>query len=159
MLEKKVKYRMKIVSACWLGINCNWAGKNSLNKRLFEEFKDGQLFPVCPEILAGMSIPRSRAEIRGGSGSDVLEGKARVINLADNDVTDQFINGAKNVLRIAEGIGAKEAILKAKSPSCGYGQQFDGTFSQTLTKGDGVTVALLRKNGIKIRREEELIVA
>jgi uncharacterized protein YbbK (DUF523 family) len=141
---------MKLVSACLIGINCNFEGKNWLNPKLFEEFTKGNLFPVCPEVLGGLPIPRVPAEIKGGDGSDVLKGKAKVVNEKDADVTSQFIVGAFEVLRIAQSIGAQEALLTEKSPSCGCGLIFDGTFANKFVKGMGVTAALLEKNGIKV---------
>ena len=141
---------MKLVSACLLGVNCNYEAKNWLNPQLREEFLRGRLFPVCPEVLGGLSVPRVPAEIVGGDGSDVLEGKARVMNMDGVDVTNQFVESAKRTLRIAQSVGAKEALLIEKSPSCGLGKIFDGTFTEKFKAGDGVTVAMLKKNGIKV---------
>jgi uncharacterized protein YbbK (DUF523 family) len=146
---------MKLVSACLVGINCNWRGKNSLNKKICEEFAKGGLFPVCPEVLGGQSVPRANAEIVGGNGLDVLEGRAKVVSPKGNDVTDQFVKGAWETLRIAKGIGADGAILKARSPSCGCGKTYDGTFSHSLVDGDGVTAALLKKSGIEVKTEDD----
>ncbi len=146
---------MKLVSACLLGINCNYKGKSKLTKKLLEEFKEGGMYPVCPEILGGESIPRPPAEIKQGTGSDVLAGKVKVVNPTGEDVTSEFLKGASETLRIAKAVGAKEAILKARSPSCGSGKIYDGTFSGTLVDGDGVTTALLKKNGIRVTTEEE----
>ncbi len=141
---------MKLVSACLLGINCNFEGKNNLQPELLEEFKKGELYPICPEVLGGLSIPRIPAEIQGGDGLDVIEGKAYVVNMQGIDVTDEFMKGAYEVLRIAETIGAKEALLIEKSPSCGSDLIFDGTFTDHFRAGDGVTAALLKKKGIKV---------
>ncbi len=141
---------MKLVSACLLGINCNYESKNQLQPQLLEEFKKGELFPVCPEVLGGLSIPRMPAEIQGGTGLDVIEGKAYVVNMQGIDVTDEFMKGAYEVLKIAETVGAKEALLIEKSPSCGSDVIFDGTFTDHFKAGDGVTAALLKKNGIKV---------
>ncbi|MGE5556768.1 MAG: DUF523 domain-containing protein [Methanocella sp.] len=141
---------MKLVSACLLGINCNFEGKNKLQPQLLEEFKKGELYPICPEVLGGLSIPRIPAEIQGGDGLDVIEGKAYVVNMQGIDVTDEFMKGAYEVLRIAEVIDAKEALLVERSPSCGCGEIFDGTFTGKLKSGDGVTAALLKKKGIKV---------
>jgi len=146
---------MKIVSACLIGINCNWKGENKLNQKIFEEFRKGNLYPICPEVLGGQPTPKLNAEIKGGTGLDVLEGRAKVVEINGKDVTERFIKGAQEVLRIAKTIGAKEAILKARSPSCGCGKTYDGTFSHSLVDGDGVTCALLRKNGIKVYTEED----
>ena len=141
---------MKLVSACLIGVNCNFEGKNWLNPEVFEEFAKGGLFPVCPEVLGGLPIPRVPAEIVGGVGSDVLEDKAKVVNMQGADVTSQFVKGAYEVLKVAQAIGAKEALLTEKSPSCGCGIIFDGSFSNKFIAGDGVTAALLKKNGIKV---------
>ena len=141
---------MKLVSACLIGVNCNFEGKNWLNPKLFEAFSKGDLFPVCPEVLGGLPIPRVPAEIWGGDGLDVLDGKAQVVNMHGVDVTSQFVKGAREVLRIAQSIGAKEALLTEKSPSCGCGVIFDGAFSDKFVEGNGVTAALLKKNGIKV---------
>src|SRR4030042_2026417 len=141
---------MKLVSACLLGSNCNYEGKNWLQPQLLEEFIKGELFPVCPEVLGGLSVPRVPAEIPDGDGLDVIIGKAYVINMQGIDVTDEFMKGAYEVLRIAEAIGAKEALFIEKSPSCGSELIFDGTFTDKFKAGDGVTTALLKKNGIKV---------
>ena len=121
-----------------------------------ELFKDGKLIPVCPEKLGGLPIPRPPAEIKNGQGRDVLAGKARVKNKSGKDVTVNFIKGAKEVLKIAKALEVKEAILKARSPSCGCDKIYDGTFTGKLTRGDGVTTALLKKNKIKVITEEDL---
>ena len=141
---------MKLVSACLIGVNCNFEGKNWLNPKLLEEFEKGNLFPVCPEVFGGLPVPRVPSEIQGGDGSDVLAGKAKVVNEKGVDVTSQFVAGATAALKIAQSVGAKEALLIERSPSCGCGLIYDGTFSDRCVKGDGVTVALLKKNGIKV---------
>ena len=147
---------MKLVSACLVGVNCKWKGGNNLDKRLYAEFGKGELFPVCPEVFGGQTVPRPDAEIKGGSGLDVLEGRARVVEPDGSDVTDLFIKGAEETLQIAKAIGAKEAILKDGSPSCGCGRISDGTFSHTSIEGDGVAAALLKKNSIRVKTEEQV---
>ena len=117
---------------------------------MLEEFAKGELFPICPEVLGGLSIPREPSEIQGGNGLNVIEGKASVVNLQGVDVTDEFIAGAYAALKIAQTIGAKEALFIEKSPSCGCGVIFDGSFTGKFKKGDGVTAALLMKNNIKV---------
>jgi len=84
---------MKLVSACLLGVNCNFEGKNWLNVELQAEFMKGPLFPVCPEVLGGLGVPRVPSEIVGGDGGDVLDGKAKVVNMLGVDVTEQFVKG------------------------------------------------------------------
>ena len=100
--------------------------------------------------MGGLSIPRTPAEIIGGTGMDVLCGKAKVVDMNGVDVTEQFLRGAHEVLRIAKSVGISEALLTEKSPSCGCGQIFDGTFSEKFTDGDGVCCALLKRNGITV---------
>ncbi|MCW4029888.1 MAG: DUF523 domain-containing protein [Candidatus Bathyarchaeota archaeon] len=141
---------MKIVSACLLGVNCNFEGKNWLSSQLRKEFERGELFVVCPEVFGGLSVPRVPAEIAGGDGKDVLDGKARVLNMEGVDVTAEFLRGAQETLRIAKSVGATEALLTEKSPSCGCGKIFDGTFTDRFITGDGVTAALLKRNGVKV---------
>ena len=140
------KIGLKLCSACLLGINCRYDGKNKLNKKVIELVKRWILIPVCPEILGGLPIPREPAEQRG----------KKVITKSGKDVTKYFKKGAKEVLKIAKLFKAKKAILKQMSPSCGSGKIFDGTFSGKIKKGDGVTTALLKKNKIKIFSEEDL---
>lgn len=156
---------MKICSACLLGINCKYDGKNNLDdapKKLLKEFKQGNLIPLCPEQLGGLPTPREKARIKGGDGHDVLKGKARVITESKKDVTEEFLRGADEVLKIVKRLKIKEAILKQRSPSCGskqiYKAVFDkeGNFLNKLIPGDGVTAALLRQNKIKIKSEEDL---
>jgi len=146
---------MKIVSACLCGVNCAWNGKSKVSPRVLELIESGELIPVCPEQLGGLSTPRVPQEIRSGSGEDVLSGRCKVVNKDGTDVTAQFVRGAEETLKIARLAGATEFIAKSKSPSCGCGSTYDGTFSGTLTEGDGVTTALLRRNGIKVISSED----
>lgn len=148
---------MKLVSACLLGIKCAWHGENRYkDRRVLELAKSGILIPVCPEQLGGLPTPRAVQEIQNGSGEDVLDGKIRVSNKDGTDVTTGFIRGAGETLRIAKLFNVKEFIGKSRSPSCGCGQIYDGSFSKRLVNGNGVTTALLKRNGIKVKTEEEL---
>lgn len=146
--------KMIIVSSCLLGKRCRYDGASQPNEAAIRLFIKGLAVPVCPECLGGLSVPRPPAEIVGGSGEDVLSGNARVIAYGVNgemiDVTGEFILGAYKTLEIALECGAQEAVLKAKSPSCGCGLVYDGTFSGALIEGIGVTAALLLKNEIKV---------
>ena len=137
---------MKLCSACLLGIKCRYDGKDNLNEKVVELAKREKLIPVCPERLGGLPTPREPAEIQGN----------RVVTYSGKDVTEYFERGAKKVLKIAKLLGIKEAILKQKSPSCGSGKIYDGTFSGTIIKGDGITARLLKKNGVRVISEEEL---
>lgn len=147
---------MILVSACLCGINCKYDGGNNINKEIFKLFKEGKAIPVCPEQLGGQSTPRAAHEIVNGTGAGVLDGKCRVLGPAgDDDVTEEFIRGAKETLSIAKECGAKVAILKARSPSCGHGMIYDGTFSGNKIAGNGVTAELLERNGLKVYTEDD----
>ncbi len=146
---------MKIVSACLLGINCAYDGKNRINENVMKLLHEG-IIPVCPEQLGGQSTPRPASEITGGTGKDVLEGKAKVVEKDGTEITTPFLKGAYEVLKMAKALDIKEAVMKARSPSCGCGKIYDGTFSRKLIDGDGVTTALLKKNGIRVVTDEEI---
>ncbi len=135
-----------ICSACLLGINCRYDGKNNLNKKVLDLTKKAILIPVCPEQFGGLPTPREPAEQKGN----------KVFTKSGKDVTKYFLKGAKEVLKIVKFFGIKEAILKQKSPSCGYGKIYDGTFSGKLIEGNGITTKLLKKKKIKIFSEEDL---
>jgi len=140
------KKEIKLVSACLLGINCMWNGGEKNCPELAELFKQGLLVPVCPEQLGGLPTPRVPSEIQEDGRILAKDGK---------DVTDNVKNGAEVASRIAKSVGAKEFIGKSKSPSCGCGKTYDGTFSGKLIDKNGVTADLLQKNGIKIKTEKE----
>jgi uncharacterized protein YbbK (DUF523 family) len=146
---------IKLCSACLLGVNCRYNGISKPNEKIIALSKKEILIPICPEQLGGQATPRLDAEITGGDGSAVLDKKAKVIESNGNDVSSNFINGAEEVLKIAKLFNIKEAILKQRSPSCGSGKIYDGTFSRKVIEGDGVTTALLKKNGIKVISEED----
>jgi len=149
---------MKLVSACLLGIKCAWNGDDKYNNnRATMLLRSEVLIPVCPEQLGGLPTPRAPQEIQGGTGEDVLKGNCKVVNKNGEDVTREFIRGAEEALKIAYKLNVKEFIAKSRSPSCGCGQIYDGTFSDKLIEGDGVTTALLKRNKIKIIREEDLL--
>lgn len=148
---------MVLISACLLGVNCKYNGKNNLKEEVKKHLKEQNIVPICPEQLGGLSTPRLPAEIKGGNGEDVLKGKAKVINIDGVDVTAEFIKGAYETLKIAKSLGATKAILKARSPSCGYGQIYNGSFKGVLSAGSGVTTALLMQNGIEVCSEEDFL--
>jgi len=142
-----------LVSACLAGIDCTHKGGNKFDRRIAKIAASGLALVVCPEVLGGSAVPREACEISGGSGSDVLDGKARVRTVSGKDVTRNLLRGARMAARLARRSNIKKAILKSKSPSCGSGRIYDGTFSGSLRRGDGVTTALLRRGGIKVRAE------
>jgi len=148
---------MIIVSACLCGINCRYDGGNNLDVRVLKLLKEGKAIAVCPEQLGGLTTPREPREIINGDGLDVLAGNARVLGAMQNDdVTFEFLKGAYETLKITENAGAKIAILKSGSPSCGRSLIYDGTFSGTKKMGNGVTTQLLLSKGIKVFTEQNL---
>jgi uncharacterized protein YbbK (DUF523 family) len=147
--------KKKLVSACFAGIHCRYDGKHNRVEQIQELIKRGEAVPVCPEQLGGLSTPRKPAEIVGGDGHDVLDGKAKVVTVDGEDVTEAFVRGAYEALRVAQMLGVEEAVLKEKSPSCGNCIIYDGTFQGVKKAGQGVTAALLKRHGIKVVSEEE----
>lgn len=139
-----------IVSACLAGCRCRYDNTHSEDKYIRELVKNGQALPLCPEMLAGLSVPRPAAEIVGGGGGDVLDGRSRVITQTGDDATDDFIAGAHATAAMATIANVKKAILKSASPSCGVSEIYDGTFSGSKKAGLGVTAALLIREGISI---------
>lgn len=144
-----------IVSACLAGINCAYNGKNKLNRNIRKLVASGAAIPVCPEALGGSFVPREACEISRGDGELVLAGKAKVKTVSGKDVTGKLVSGARKTLLSAKRLGIRRAILKSKSPSCGCGMIYDGTFMGALKKGNGVTASLLLKHGIKIYNEKD----
>lgn len=139
---------MILVSACLVGVDCTWDGSNRLVPKIKEMADKKQAIAVCPEMLGGRTVPRTPSEIRGGSGEDVLDGRAKVFDEKGKDVTDAFLRGAYAALELAKKYNIKKAVLKSKSPSCGVGEIYDGTFSGRLIEGNGVTAALLKREKI-----------
>lgn len=148
---------MKIISACLCGINCKYDGSNNLNPYFLDLLARGNFIPVCPEQLGGLSTPRTPCEIAGGTGLDVITGKAFTYTSDGRDVTEAFLKGARETLSIVLNAGVEEAILKSRSPSCGSGIIYDGTFTGNVINGDGVTTALLKQHGIKVWNEQEYL--
>lgn len=141
---------MILVSACLAGVNCRYDGDNNKDKFVEKLVKEGRAVAICPEVLGGMAIPRIPCEII------FKDGEKNVYNKKGEDFTSEFKKGAKKTLKIAQAIGVDAAILKAKSPSCGLGRIYDGTFSDRLVEGNGLTAELLSKYGIKIYTEKQL---
>lgn len=145
-----------VISACLCGVNCRYNGESSLDEKLLRIFKEGKAILICPEELGGMSTPRNPHEIKGGTGADVLDGKAMVIGNKGEDSTEIFIEGAKEAYRIAKNADVKLAILKSRSPSCGHGKIYDGNFKGDKIDGNGVTAEFFVRNGVDVITEEEL---
>lgn len=135
-----------LVSACLLGVSCKYSGGHNYAEAVAGLRDRFHLIPVCPEQLGGLSTPRLPSEISG----------RQVIARDGTDVTEQFERGAQETLKLAQLFGCRCAVLKSRSPSCGSGIIYDGTFSGTKVEGNGITAALLKENGIQIFSEEEL---
>ena len=131
---------MVIVSACLAGFPCRYDGKARPCAEVMELVKKGQAIPVCPEQLGGLPTPRPPCEIRDG----------RAVDAAGVDRTEAFRRGAEAVLELVKTYGATQAVLQNRSPSCGSGWIYDGTFSKKLVAGDGITARLLAENGIQV---------
>lgn len=144
---------MYIISACLMGENCKYNGGNNKCQWVVDFAEKHSHVLVCPETEGGLKSPRSPSEIAGD----------KVINREGEDVTQFFLKGAvKSYERAKEAAAEKGepiegAILKAKSPSCGCGRIYDGTFSKTLTDGNGIFARLLIENNIKVITEKENI--
>ncbi|RPI76529.1 MAG: DUF523 domain-containing protein [Desulfobacteraceae bacterium] len=137
---------MILVSACLAGIRCKWNSEIIENDVVMNLVKNGEAVPACPEQLGGLATPREPAEIVG----------AKVLTKTGKDVTEEYLLGARETLRIAQQYNCEKAILKTRSPSCGSNGIYDGTFSGKLISGDGVTAKLLKENGISVLSEGEL---
>ena len=135
-----------LVSACLLGTACRYDGRSKADAAVTALLARHTLIPVCGEIFGGLPTPRTPAERRG----------ARVMTKDGRDVTDAYRRGAEEVVRLARLYGARAAILKERSPSCGSGQIYDGTFTKTLTQGDGLTAQMLKKHGITVYGESQI---
>jgi uncharacterized protein YbbK (DUF523 family) len=135
-----------LVSACLLGVPCNHRGLGNPSQAVIELGRDRRLIPICPETVGGLPTPRPAAEIQP-------DGRVRT---ADGvDVTDAYRRGADAAVALARAVGAEEAVLKARSPSCGCHEVYDGTFSRRLVAGEGVTARALGEAGIALRSEED----
>lgn len=135
-----------LVSACLLGCACRYDGKSKENAGVLSLLQQHEWIPVCPEQLGGLSTPRPCAERRGD----------RVVTSEGRDVTEQYQRGAREALRIYRTLGCEAAVLKARSPSCGSRQIYDGTFSGVCVPGEGVCAQMLRENGVRVIDEEQL---
>ncbi|MBM3316849.1 MAG: DUF523 domain-containing protein [Candidatus Eisenbacteria bacterium] len=138
---------MQAISACLLGVSCRYDGRSLSPEQCLSATGSSRWVPICPEQLGGLPTPRPAAEIRGGAGRDVLAGRARVIDVRGRDVTEDFLRGAHEALRLCRRLGIRAALLKSRSPSCGVGWIRRG---DELVPGDGVTAALLREHGIEV---------
>ena len=134
-----------LVSACLLGVNCKYNGGNNYNENIEEYLRDKEIIPICPEIYGGLPTPRVPSEIRNN----------KVFTEDNIDVTENFKKGAEETLKLAKRLGVTKALLKSKSPSCGYKKIYDGTFTNQLIDGNGITTRLLLENGFEILTEKD----
>ena len=135
---------MILISACLVGTNCKYNGKNNYNEKAVKLLKSGQAIPICPEQLGGLPTPRTPSEIK------IIEGKSHVIDKDGNDRTEQFYKGAEEVLSLAKKLNIKTAVLQSRSPSCGVGKIYNGNFERQLIDGNGVLAQLLIDNGVSV---------
>ncbi len=135
-----------LVSMCLLGENCRYDGKNCLNEEIRELAKDHILIPICPEQMGGLSTPRLPSEIVND----------RLVMKDGRDVTDEYEKGRQTALHIAELNDIDYVLLKSKSPSCGKGKIYDGSFSGKMTEGNGYTARLFLEKGYKVYSDEEI---
>ena len=136
----------RLISACRLGMGCRYDGKHKAHSEVLSLGEKYNLIPVCPEIYGGLPTPRVPSERIGD----------KVMMKDGNDVTENYKRGAMEALELCRIYNIKTAILKERSPSCGKGEIYDGTFSGTLTERDGVTAELLIANGIRVLGESEI---
>ena len=135
-----------LISACLVGDNCKYNGGNNLSNRLDELLEHYELIPFCPEVEGGLPVPRNPSEIIN-QNVKMSDGK---------DVTYEYNKGAKKALMLCLFLDIKIAILKENSPSCGVHEIYDGSFSHTLIKGEGITAKMLKENGIEVYSENEI---
>lgn len=146
-----------LISGCLLGQKVRYHGSDALcnHPAIAEWIKENIIISICPEVSAGLPVPRPSCEIVGGDGYDVLRGIAKVISHLKIDRTAAFILGANNALNLVKKHKIKIAILKNHSPSCGN-NIYDGTYSGKIIKGFGTTAALLQKNSVRVFNESEI---
>ena len=135
-----------LVSACLLGESCRFDGQSKANERVIKLSEKHTLIPVCPEVMGGLTTPRTPCEIIDG----------RVISKDGEDRTENYKRGAEIALEIALKNNCKIAVFKANSPSCSHNKIYDGSFSKTLIDGSGIAAAFLSKNGIRVIDENEI---
>ena len=135
------------MSACLLGVRCNHEGEANTSAAVVALGERFRLVPVCPETAGGLPTPRPAAEIQPDG---------RVLSVAGSDVTSAYHRGAAHAVRLASSLGAGAAVLKARSPSCGCHEVYDGSFTRTRVPGEGVTAAALRAAGVEVLSEDDI---
>lgn len=146
---------MILVSSCLAGLEVRYNGTHCLNHKISQLIEENKAIPICPELLGGFTTPREPAEIIGGNGEDVLDGKAKVVEKSGRDVTELYIKGAFATLKQAKNVNATVVVLKEYSPSCGSSMIYNGEFIREKITGNGVTAALLKRNGLQVISEKQ----
>ncbi|MGR9202945.1 DUF523 domain-containing protein [Rhizobium leguminosarum] len=148
-----------LVSACLMGQAVRYDGraKPLLHPAIETWRAEGRLVTICPEMSAGMKVPRPPAEIaNAATGEEVLAGTARVVELTGADVTEEFLQAAENAVALARQAGCRYALLIDGSPSCGSAFIYDGTFSGRKQAGHGVTAAALKADGVEVFSDHQI---
>jgi len=146
-----------LVSACLLGQPVRYDGRASGHPDVLQGWQaEGRVVALCPEVAGGLPTPRPPAEIPGGQGAQVLDGQAQGITVSGEDVSAAFLAGAQIALALVRRHGIRVAVLKSGSPSCGNQLTYDGSFSGVKVAGQGVTTALLRREGVLVFSELQL---
>ncbi|MGX5217577.1 MULTISPECIES: DUF523 domain-containing protein [Pseudomonas] len=149
--------QMILVSRCLLGHRVRYdGGAHGPYDVLARWQAEGRVIALCPEVAGGLPTPRPAAEIPGGQGAQVLDGLLPVVSIEGEDFTAQFVSGAEQALALVKKHDIAIALLKARSPSCGNIENYDGSFSGNKVAGEGVTAALLRRAGVAVFNEEQL---
>lgn len=146
-----------LVSRCLLGHPVRYDGGAFDPADLLQRWQtQGRVVALCPEVSGGLPTPRAPAEVLGGQGAAVLDGRVPVVDIDGRDVSAAFVAGADAALQLAVRHGIRYAVLKARSPSCGNHETYDGSFSGTRVAGEGVAAAALRRHGVRVFNESEL---
>jgi len=146
---------MYLISACLCGVNCKYSGESNLNEDCLSLLEQDQAILICPEQLGGLTTPRRPSEIVGDAKSIMTKGIGKVVTKEGEDVTEAFLRGGNETIKIAKSSGILAAILKEGSPSCGCNYIYDGAFTGEKIEGEGITCAMLKDAGIEVISDEE----
>jgi uncharacterized protein YbbK (DUF523 family) len=151
-----------LMSSCLIGERVSYRGGDArIESQIVDQWiAAGRVVPFCPEVGGGLLVPRPPAEIIGSNGYAVLDGFAVVLDNQGSDVTRHFVDGAQRALQLAKAQGARIAVLKDGSPSCGRTYIYNGQFRGVRKRGEsGVTAALLQRNAIEVFNEHQIELA
>ena len=144
-----------LVSSCLLGVKTRYDGTDNRNQEVIEYLRSNNLIPIpiCPEQLAGLSTPRPKCWFSQGDGRTVVDKRGQLVTENGKDISEAFLHGASETLKIAKIADCTQAILQQRSPSCGTNSVY---LNETLVAGEGVTTALLRKSGLIVIGSDDL---